>query len=50
MRPRVHVPPCGFCKKQFQRTEHLRRHERTRESASIGSACHFRELELTKNS
>lgn len=30
MRPRVHIPPCRFCAKQFQRTEHLRRHERTR--------------------
>ncbi|KAH8801430.1 hypothetical protein F5884DRAFT_806585 [Xylogone sp. PMI_703] len=29
MRPRVHVPPCKFCHREFQRTEHLHRHERT---------------------
>uniref|UniRef100_A0A0B7KLH4 C2H2-type domain-containing protein n=1 Tax=Bionectria ochroleuca TaxID=29856 RepID=A0A0B7KLH4_BIOOC len=29
MRPRAIIPPCRFCGKLFQRTEHLRRHERT---------------------
>ncbi|KAF6833855.1 AmdA [Colletotrichum plurivorum] len=29
-RPRRHVEPCRFCRKQFKRQEHLDRHERTR--------------------
>ncbi|KAJ6006829.1 hypothetical protein N7451_004773 [Penicillium sp. IBT 35674x] len=29
-RPKVQVDPCRFCKKQFKRIEHLKRHERIR--------------------
>lgn len=29
-RPKVHIPPCTFCGKIFNRSHHLRRHERIR--------------------
>ena len=37
-RPRRNVPPCRFCQKQFRRSEHLERHERTRMIPSLISA------------
>ncbi|KAF2009415.1 hypothetical protein BU24DRAFT_428332 [Aaosphaeria arxii CBS 175.79] len=39
MRPKTVIPPCKFCRKRFQRNEHLRRHERTHTNEKPYS-CH----------